>query len=340
MATIKEVARLAGVSVATVSRALNQPESVKENTRRQVMEAVHALHYSPNFLGKNLRQLHTKRILVVLNSISNQFYSRVVRGIEDKARELDYNVLIMTTRDLQKNILDAISMIQTKVVDGAIFMTTLHAEQQISELNRSYPIVCACEPVGDPDISCVSIDNIQAGYDATKFLIENGKRRIALLGIESGLLDTDYNGTRTGSAIMRETGYRKALKEAGIPVDTALLFPEGLTYKAGNRCVKQILKLQELPDAVFAFSDAGAIGAIQALEANGIHVPQDISVIGFDNTAMSEVYQPSVTTIGQPQYTIGTTAMELLFERIGGNPTQSVLVQHRLIQRQSVCPSK
>ncbi len=335
MATMKEVAHYAGVSVATVSRVLNQPQSVKKKTQEQVLKAVQALNYTPNFLGKNLRQHQTKRILVVLNTISNQFYSRVVQGIEDKAREFDYNVLMMTTRNLQKNILEAITMIQTKIVDGAIFMTTLHAEEQISELNRNYPVVCACEPVEDTEISCVSIDNIQAAYDATRFLIERGKRRIALLGVNFDLKKTDQKIHQYGSAALREIGYKKALEEAHISVDTTLFFPKGLTYKDGASSVWDILKLKRLPDAIFAFSDAGAIGAIRALKVRGIRVPEDIFVVGFDNTAMSEVYQPSLTTIGQPQYMIGLTAMELLFERISGHVTKSIVLKHELVERDS-----
>ncbi len=322
--------------MATVSRTLNQPDSVKEETRHAVMEAVRALNYSPNFLGRNLRQLHTKRILVVLSSISNQFYSRVLRGIEDKAREQDYNVLIFTTRDAQKNLLEAVSLLQTKVVDGAIFMTTHQAERQISELNRDYPIVCACEPVADPEIPCVVIDNVRASYEATRYLLENGKRRIALLGIDSRLLDNTFQGKLVGSAVLRETGYRKALKEYGIAVDESLLFQEGLTFKAGIRSVKRLLMLKQLPDAIFALADACAIGAIHALAEQGLRVPEDISVVGFDNTAISEMYLPSVTTIGQPQYEIGTTAMRLLFDRISGKPAHSVSVPHELILRGSV----
>lgn len=336
MATIKDVAQAAGVSVATVSRALNQPDSVREETRQQVMAAVQALHYSPNDLGKNLRQRRTGRILVVLTSISNQFYSRVLRGIEDAARDEDYHVLISTTRDTRSNLLEALSLLRSRVVDGAILMTTRGAEAEISSLNRHSPIVCACEPPADPDIPCVAIDNVRASYDATRYLLENGKCRIALLGIRPELLDSSLHGRHSGSAILRETGYRRALEEAGLQEDPALVFPAGLTYKAGARCVEELIRLPQLPDAVFALSDTSAIGAIQALIQHGIRVPEDISVVGFDNTAMSEVYLPAITTIGQPQYEIGQTALRLLLERVDGKPARSVTVPHRLIVRDSV----
>ena len=165
MATIKDVARHADVSVATVSRVLNAPEHVKESTKNRVLASIEELGYNPNFLGKNLRQLQTKRIIVILNSIANQFYSRVVRGIEDKARENDYSVMLCTTRDSFKNMMEYIAMIQTRVVDGAIFMTTSPAETQISQLNHDFPIVCACEPIADQKIPSICIDNVKAGYD-------------------------------------------------------------------------------------------------------------------------------------------------------------------------------
>lgn len=336
MATIKDVANLSGFSVATVSRTLNQPEHVTEETRQRVMDAVRRLNYSPNYLGKNLRQLRTKRILVVLSSISNQFYSRVLRGIEDKAREQDYNVLIFTTRDLKKNTLEALNLLQSKVVDGAIFMTAHQVEKEISELNRSFPIVCACEPVADDDIPCVTIDNYAASREATEYLLNKGKRRIALLSIESELLDNEYLGKRVGSAVLREKGYRDALEEHGIPADDALIIREGFTYKSGVRGVEKLLSMESLPDAVFALSDACAIGALRAFSDHGIRTPEDISVVGFDNTAISEVYTPSVTTIAQPQYHIGEKAMELLFDRINGKDAQSVFMEHRLICRESV----
>ena len=328
MATIKDVAKKAGVSVATVSRVLNTPDAVRERTREQVLSAIDELQYSPNFLGRNLRMMETKRILVVLNTISNQFFSRVVRGIEERAQEEKYAVMICTTRGNQESMESYVHMLQTRAVDGMILTTHELRDEAIVTLSKRFPVICACEPVQDPRLTCVSIDDEKAGEDAVRFLLDRGKRRIALFG----------GGTYTYSSVLRERGYRKALQEAGIPVDETLIYSEGLTVKAGVRAASRLLREQpELPDAIFAFSDSTAIGAMKELNNHGVQVPRDISVIGFDNTAVSEMYIPSITTVAQPKYTMGFTAMDLLIQKINGTTDVSnQILSHEIIIRDSV----
>ncbi len=328
MATIKDVAKKAGVSVATVSRVLNTPDAVRERTREQVLSAIDELQYSPNFLGRNLRMMETKRILVVLNTISNQFFSRVVRGIEERAQEEKYAVMICTTRGNQESMESYVHMLQTRAVDGMILTTHELRDEAIVTLSKRFPVICACEPVQDPRLTCVSIDDEKAGEDAVRFLLDRGKRRIALFG----------GGTYTYSSVLRERGYRKALQEAGMPVDETLIYSEGLTFKAGVRAASRLLREQpELPDAIFAFSDSTAIGAMKELNNHGVQVPRDISVIGFDNTAVSEMYIPSITTVAQPKYTMGFTAMDLLIQKINGTTDVSnQILSHEIIIRDSV----
>ena len=328
MATIKDVAKKAGVSVATVSRVLNTPDAVRERTREQVLSAIDELQYSPNFLGRNLRMMETKRILVVLNTISNQFFSRVVRGIEERAQEEKYAVMICTTRGNQESMESYVHMLQTRAVDGMILTPHELRDEAIVTLSKRFPVICACEPVQDPRLTCVSIDDEKAGEDAVRFLLDRGKRRIALFG----------GGTYTYSSVLRERGYRKALQEAGIPVDETLIYSEGLTFKAGVRAASRLLREQpELPDAIFAFSDSTAIGAMKELNNHGVQVPRDISVIGFDNTAVSEMYIPSITTVAQPKYTMGFTAMDLLIQKINGTTDVSnQILSHEIIIRDSV----
>lgn len=327
MATIKDVAKAAGVSVATVSRVINNAENVKEETKEAVQKAIEALHYSPNGLGRNLRMLETKRILVLLNTISNQFFSRVVKGIEDKAREENYTVMICTTRGNRKNLNDSIALLQSKVVDGAIMMTREMPEREFSALCKTYPIVCACEPWKGKSAPRVGIDDFTASFDAVEFLIRRGKKRIALF----------EGGKGSYSSYLREQGYREALQKHQIPLEENLLFQEGYTYNAGIRAVDKMLNLKDLPEAIFAFADSTAIGAIKRLSERGISVPKDISVMGFDNTAVSEMCLPSITTVAQPQYEIGWKAMEILISQLNGvRKLKSITLPHQLIQRDSV----
>lgn len=327
MATIKDVARLAGVSVATVSRVINDSESVREETKQDVQRAIDQLQYSPNLLGRNLRKLQTKRIMVVVDTISNQFYSRVLRGIEEKAREQEFSVMICTTRGSKAMLLEHLKLLQTRAMDGAILMCADLASAEIAQLRELYPIVCACEPILDRSIPNVSIDDFQASCDATSFLLSRGHRRIAVVGTP----------TQCTSSFQRMNGYFRALKMYGLQPEKKLMIKEGYTYRAGERAAKKLLAMERLPDAVYAFSDAVAIGIIKELAHQGIKVPDDISVMGFDNTAMSEVYLPSITTVAQPQYEIGSTAMELLMEQIDGERTvRNVYLKHEIICRESV----
>ena len=236
--------------------------------------------------------------------------------------------MICTTRGNQESMESYVHMLQTRAVDGMILTTHELRDEAIVTLSKRFPVICACEPVQDPRLTCVSIDDEKAGEDAVRFLLDRGKRRIALFG----------GGTYTYSSVLRERGYRKALQEAGIPVDETLIYSEGLTFKAGVRAASRLLREQpELPDAIFAFSDSTAIGAMKELNNHGVQVPRDISVIGFDNTAVSEMYIPSITTVAQPKYTMGFTAMDLLIQKINGTTDVSnQILSHEIIIRDSV----
>lgn len=328
MVTIKDVAAKAGVSVATVSRVLNDAEHVKAQTRLQVEEAIRALRYNPNLLGRNLRKMETKKIMVVLSTISNSFYSRVVRGVEDRAREEGYSVMICTTQDRREYLLRHMEMLQNRTVDGAILMSCNLDQQDLKQFHKEYALVCACEPIPEKSKAvCITIDNVKAAYDAVCYLIQKGNRRIALFKARNDSL----------SSVLREQGYRKALKDHGIDVDENLIFQEGYTYKAGVRAAKKMLQFSTLPDAVFAVADSVAIGAISELSRHGICIPRDLSIIGFDNTAISEMFLPSLTTVEQPQYEIGRRAMEILIHKINGDHSDtSCYLPHRLVLRDSV----
>ncbi len=336
MATIKDVAKRAGVSVATVSRVMNAADTVKDDTRAIVEKAIEELNYSPNELGRGLRRNATMRILVVLSTISNQFHSRVLRGIEDTAGENGYSVLIGTTRDRMETLARYHDMLRTRQVDGAIFMSThLKDREEIEFFGEGYPVVCACEPMEGIDVSYVGINDYQAAADATEYLISLGHRRISLL--------TGGTQMRTsGSAWLREQGFRSVMEAHGLPVEENLIIAEGVTYNAGRRAAARYLAMEQLPDAVFSCSDAGAVGLINSMWKAGVRVPEKLSVMGFDNIAVSEVIYPSVTTIAQPQYEIGQKAMEMLLARLNHTTekTETIYLPHTLIERESTMRHK
>lgn len=330
MVTIKDVAKLANVSVATVSRVINNADNVQSTTKEHVVQAIKMLNYSPNLLGRNLRRQETKKILVLLNTMSNAFYSRVVRGIEETALPNGYTVMVCMTHGDPVIEERYIQMLKTRLVDGAIFLTTEQEGNVLTEELSENFVVQACEPLDDFITPTVSIDNQQAGYASTCYLIENGHKDIAFFGA----------GDIYKSSKMREDGYRQALKQHHIKINEKLLFNEGFSFNAGIRSALELLNRSRtnMPTAVFCISDSCAAGAMKTFMQNGIITPDDISIMGFDNTQLSQIFIPSITTLEQPQFNIGKRAMELLLERINGkdNRNTRVILDYKIIERESV----
>lgn len=328
MATIKDVAKLAGVSVATVSRVINNADNVQAETKLRVETAIKELHYSPNLLGRNLRRLETKKILVLLNTISNQFYSQVVKGIEHKAIPSGYTVMVcMTHGDV---IIEEryMQMLRTRLVDGAVFLTTEQDGKKLTQELGDVSVVQACEPCEDFLTPMVSIDNEKAAFDAVSYLIEMGHKSIAFFGA----------GDIYESSVKRECGYKRALASNGIELAENLIFNEGFSFNAGIRAAKALIEKGVKPTAIFCVSDSCAAGAMKTLAQHGIKTPDDISIMGFDNTQLSQIYIPSITTLRQPQFDIGFKAMELLLDKINGvsHDNQKVILDYDIVKRESV----
>lgn len=328
MATIKDVAKKAGVSVATVSRVLNHYDNVRQETVDAVQAAIQELDYHPNFLGRTLRRQETMKILVMVPTISNQFYSRVVKGIQTAAQADGYHTMLAITGSDPEIEQEHINMARRKLVDGVIFLHTTMDAGKLSDFAENYPAVSACELVEGAKIPTVSIDDYRAALDGTRFLLQNGHKRIAF--VSAGDL---YDSSRR-----RRMGYEYALHEAGLKTEENLLLNEGFTFNAGKRAAVRIAAMPSLPDAVFATSDSTAIGVISALAEHGIQVCRDISVMGFDNNQIAEFYLPHLTTISQPQFDIGHKAFELLLNKIQNQTCdeQHILLPHKLECRDSV----
>lgn len=329
IATIKDVAKLAGVSVATVSRVLNSSENVKDDTVETVNHAIEALGYHPNFLGRTLRRLETMKILVAVPTISNQFFSRVIKGIQAVAMENGYHVMISIPQSEKNGEQEAIEMLRRRLVDGVIFLSSANLSiEEANGLAKNYAVVFAGEYIAGADTPVVTIDDRKAAFDATDFLLHNGHRRICFVSA----------GDLYCSSALRRNGYTEALAKYGIMPDADLLFDEGFTFNAGKRAAKRLLTMKNLPDAIFATSDSTAIGVISALAAEGVKTGQDISVMGFDNNQIAEYFIPSLTTISQPQYEIGHKAMALLINKMRNLACENAFIQlpHKLEIRTSV----
>ncbi len=327
MATIKDVAREAKVSVATVSRVLNKHENISLKTKITVKKAIDKLNYEPNMLGRNLRRSKSGMILALMPSISNPFYAQIVEGIEDIATRNNYTVLICgTDSNVDKENL-YFNLLKQKLIDGVIMMNTLQEPEVINALAKKYPIIQCSEYSEEVDIPFISIDNKKASYDAIKFLVKLGHKDIALINSDEGFL----------YARRRKEGYMEALKESGIAIREEFVEQVGLGFDNGRRMVKRLLKLKKPPTAIFAVSDILAIGAIKEIHESKLRVPEDIAVIGFDNVDFASISTPSLTTIAQPMYQIGCEATKMLLRRINDidAPIDNIILDYNLIIRES-----
>ncbi|PWL41089.1 MAG: LacI family transcriptional regulator [Clostridiales bacterium] len=305
---------------------------MKPKTADIVKDAIRELDYHPNFLGRTLRRLETMKILVLAPTISNQFYSRIIKGIQSVAEEEGYHIMLAVTNARRDAELEYIEMLQRKLVDGIIFLHSTLSAEELSEFAASWPMVLANEIVKDAEIPLVTIDNQKAAYEATRFLIDNGHRTVALASAG----DLYYSST------LRRQGYIDALSESGIPYDPNLVTNEGFSFNAGRRSAEQMMQWSKLPDAVFAVADSVAIGMTSVFHQNGIEVGKDISIIGFDNNQIAEYYIPSITTVSQPQLDIGQKAMELLMNKLEDLSCENrhIVLPHRIEIRTSVKLSK
>jgi LacI family transcriptional regulator len=304
MATIKDVAKLAGVSPSTVSRALSGRVPVDEETKKKVMEAVDALNYRPNILAKGLREGKTNTIGLVLPNIRNPIFPAVARGVEDIARQKGYTVILCNTDGDRRVELDYIEKLKERWVDGFIFATAGDDAQHILDLkDQGIPVVLLVRNI-DYKVDAVVIDNFKAAYMATNYLIDLGYRKIALI-----------NGSPTLSLYKeRLDGYKSALRENNITMDYGLIVQDIELMEDAYIATKTLLNEGVLPDAILATSDPKAYGVMGAIRDRELTIPRDIAVMGFDDLDIGKYMNPSLTAIAQPWYEMGVAAMTRFIE--------------------------
>jgi LacI family repressor for deo operon, udp, cdd, tsx, nupC, and nupG len=333
MSSVKAVAKEAGVSTATVSRYFNTPEQLKENTRNKVTLAIKKTGYSMNSLARNFRRGKSNVIVVVIPSIGVPHFGDVLKGIETVAGEKGFSIMII---DTQFNTMPFDKMANTffsNQADGIILLGSVSPfKNALSRSNSSEkhpPIIVSCENA-TPDISnfpSVRIDNKAASTTATEHLISLGHQEIAYI---SGSLSSGVSGER-------EAGYRLAMDKHDLETVEELISDGNLTIEDGRRITRRLLNRKKYPTAILCANDEMALGSIYEIKNSGLRVPEDISVIGFDNIRYAEISDPPLTTIAQPGEEIGEKTMYQLCHIIEGlevdySPT---IVPHQLIIRSS-----
>lgn len=330
--TMKDVARTARVSTATVSRVLKKEDSVSPKTRERVLKAVAEVNYSPNIIARNLRRQETRSVFLLVRDMRNPFYLDVFRGVEAEARDRGYNVFMGNTKDSIEREREYFQMLRARSADGMILMTGKLPPDICEDIGRRYPpIVVASEYFPDLDLPTVRIDNVAAAADAVRHLIALGHRRIAhITGPIPEVLSVD-----------RHQGYLQALDEAGITVDPRLTARGDFTIDSGHLACRSLYNLKSPPTAVFCSNDEMAMGAINELRSLKRSVPEQVSVVGFDDIVFAEAFYPSLTTIHQPRQDMGKTAMSLLGDLLAGRPISSdpIMMPTELRVRESTGPA-
>jgi LacI family transcriptional regulator len=306
-ASIKAVARLAGVSVATVSRVLNDSGPVKEETRRRILEVVESLGYVPHGAARSLTTNQTDTLGVLLPDIYGEFFSELIRGIDSAARRQGYHVLVSGSHEDREEVQAVLRALRGRV-DGLILMTP---SADMLEALRSVPpgslptVLLNCPPGGLP-FDSINVDNHGGAVAMVRHLAALGHRRIAFI---QGPPDNH-------DARERLRGYRDAVRELGLETDRKLEVPGDFSEEAGCRAGERLLELKARPDVVFAANDAMAIGCLHALRQSGVAVPEEIAVAGFDDVPIARFMSPPLTSVGVPIAELGALALERLLETV------------------------
>jgi LacI family repressor for deo operon, udp, cdd, tsx, nupC, and nupG len=314
-ATIRQVAAAAKVSVATVSRALENPQIVAEDTLRRVHAVIQELGYTPNAQAQMLRTSKTRLVIALVPDISNPFFSEVIRGIEQVAHENRYAVLLGDSQNSPAREQAYADMIPARQADGLITLVP-RLPKQFG--HKPFPLVNACEYVPDGGVTSVYVDNTAGALAAVQHLITLGHRSIAFIsGPKLTAICTD-----------RQRGYELALKQAKLRFNPALMGTGDFTVESGVRATEALFASGAEFSALFCANDEMAIGAMQALRARGLRIPQDVSIVGFDDIRFARYTDPPLTTIAQPKEELGRQAMRSLLEILDNPhtpPTKRVL---------------
>jgi LacI family transcriptional regulator len=329
MSTIEDVAKRAGVSAMTVSRVINNSGYINDKTRARVQQAIAELGYVPNALARSLRFKQTKTLALVLTDITNPFFTTMARGVEDTASAQGFTVMFCNTDESMIEEAKYLNVLAQKQVDGVLLVPAFCSPDSVTFLReRNIPFVVLDRRIPDIQVDTVRCDSEEGGYQLTLHLLNLGHRQIAAL---NGPLEAT-------TAADRLEGYRRAFAEAGLHEPEALILTGGFTIDSGYEMAQHALANTPRPTALFAANNFIAVGAYRAIRDAGLGIPDEVSLVSFDDISATMVLDPFLTEVGQPAYEMGRQATLLLLERlagIGAAEPQDIVMPTRLIVRRS-----
>lgn len=309
MSTIKDIAKKAGVSYATVSRALNNHPEVNEATRKKIFEIASEMGYQPNAIAQGLVKKETRTIGLLIPDITNPFFPEVALGIEDAANEEGYSVFLCNTNWSEEQEERYLSVLLQKQVDGIIIAPSSEKQNHIEKIfEMGVKKVVFISRINYSNSTSILIDNVRGAQMAVEHLIAKEHSRIAFIG---GIKDAASNQDRL-------QGYKNALVANGISIDNDYIQSGDFKRESGHFITKKLLKLTPRPTAVFAANDLLALGAIQAIKEEGLTIPGDFAVVGFDDIGFAALPEIQLTTVAQPKYNMGKLAFLTLLDQIKG----------------------
>lgn len=328
MATMKDIARIAKVSTSTVSHVINNTRYVSDEIREKIMKVVNELNYTPSAVARSLKVKETKTLGMLVTATSNPFFAEVVSGVEQYCNQHHYNLIISSIDGNEQRLQQNIQTLIQKQVDGLLLMYSDTRHAMVEQLNLNLPIVVMDWWPTELNADKIYENSEFGAYLATKTLIEQGHKNIAII---TGKLDKSL-------AHNRLLGYQKALQDAHLPITPDWIIESHFDFEGGVEGMKKLLQITPRPTAVFACSDTIAVGVYQVAWQQGLRIPQDISVIGYDNIMLAQYLTPPLTTIHQPKAELGKLAVETLLERIKSPDLEykTTMLQPQLIWRASV----
>lgn len=329
--TIIDVALEAGVSYATVSRVINNKGHVKPEKRERVVQAMTKLGYVANQQARSLAGGRSQVIGLLVSDVGNPYIGEIVRGIESRLYTSQYDLLLYTTHRRKTKESSYVAVMTKGMADGLLLVTPQNISAYLEALHQSsFPYVLIDDFIKNDPGSTVRCTNWQGAYDATRYLIELGHRRISLLTGDIG----------TATADERLAGYKAAINDNNIPLDSDLIVDGGFAHNSSYKATTQLLHLPAPPTAIFASNDASAFGAMDAVRDHGLRIPDDISIIGFDDIPQASLITPALTTVRQPLEQMGYMATHILLKQIEdcAYPSEHVELPTKLIIRSSCAP--